>query len=100
MTETSDLVLAVEHDVTPERGALVLSVLDEANAEFGYPPVRQRYLATLRDSGGAVQGGISAQTTWGWLYIIALVVNAPWRRQGYGRRLLMLAEAWASTECS
>lgn len=41
---------------------------------------------------GQVAGGLIGETHWGWLYINLLFVKEELRGQGYGHRLLTLAE--------
>ncbi len=46
----------------------------------------------VREPGGAFAGGLYGRTYWGWFDLMYLWVAAPLRRQGYGARLLALAE--------
>jgi GNAT superfamily N-acetyltransferase len=46
----------------------------------------------LRDENGAVIGGLLGGTYWGWLHIDILWLDDSLRRQGYGSKLLALAE--------
>lgn len=46
----------------------------------------------LRDRAGAVRGGATGEVYWGWLFLERLVVDAPLRGQGWGRRLLRAVE--------
>jgi ribosomal protein S18 acetylase RimI-like enzyme len=46
----------------------------------------------LRDSQGAIVGGLYGATMWSWLMIDGLWVAPEQRRQGLGRRLLLASE--------
>jgi GNAT superfamily N-acetyltransferase len=58
-----------------------------------YTPVA----AVLRDSTGALCGGLLGATLWEWLQVDALWVHDSLRRRGYGSQLLRLAEAHAAS---
>ena len=47
----------------------------------------------LRDADGRLTGGLLGYTYWGWLYVEILWLAEPARGQGFGSRLLALAEA-------
>ena len=49
----------------------------------------------LREQGGGVAGGLYGATMWSWLMIDGLWVSGDLRGQGFGRRLLLAAEAIA-----
>ncbi|HEV2704959.1 MAG TPA: GNAT family N-acetyltransferase [Pyrinomonadaceae bacterium] len=49
----------------------------------------------LRDREGTVVGGLLGNAYWGWLYVDVLWVSEALRGRGYGRRLLLAAEAAA-----
>lgn len=49
----------------------------------------------LKTPGGEVLGGIIGATYWNWLYINLMWIHEDYRRQGYGAKLLELAEAEA-----
>ncbi len=55
----------------------------------------RRFGLALRDAEGRLLGGVSAVTSWGWLFIEAAWVDAALRSQGTGRRLMQRAEAQA-----
>jgi GNAT superfamily N-acetyltransferase len=60
-------------------------------ATVGAEDVRQ-VAFVLRDADGAIVGGLSGWTWGGCLEIGLLWIHKDWRRQGYGARLLQLAE--------
>lgn len=49
----------------------------------------------LRGNGEMISGGITASTFWGWLEVEHLWVDETLRGHGFGRRLLLAAEAEA-----
>ncbi len=56
----------------------------------------RKLTVVLRDRKGTLVGGLLGGTYWGYLYIEALWVAEPFRRKGYGTRLLRLAEEEAA----
>ena len=100
MTVAGNLTFSVEPDASLETQSTVRALLEDANTEFGYPRNGRQFIALLRDSTGAIQGGIKAHVFWEWLYIEAMVVTAPWRGRGYGQQLLSAAEDWGVQKCS
>lgn len=58
-----------------------------------HPPEPLDYF--LRDATGAIVGGLTADTYWSWLVIDTLWLREDLRGQGYGHRLLALAEGAA-----
>jgi GNAT superfamily N-acetyltransferase len=83
--ETGDAAGASEH---------ILGLLEASNAAVHFPRAQQQFCATLRGPGDVIEGGITASSFWGWLYIVAIAIEPSWRGRGYGRRLLAEAEAW------
>jgi GNAT superfamily N-acetyltransferase len=55
----------------------------------------QTLAVAVRDSVGAVSGGLWGHTSYGWLYVQLLVVPEALRGQGVGRQLMHMAEAEA-----
>ena len=49
----------------------------------------------LRDENDGIVGGLLGNAYWGWLYVDALWVSEPLRRQGYGEKLMAAAESAA-----
>lgn len=64
------------------------------DADVG-PSGRRALVVVLREDTGAVVGGLSGYTAWGWLYVQWLWLAEPARGQGWAGRLLALAEAEA-----
>lgn len=64
------------------------------DADVG-PSGRRALVVVLREDTGAVSGGLSGYTAWGWLYVQWLWLAEPARGQGWAGRLLALAEAEA-----
>ena len=77
----------------------ILALLEEANAESNYPREEKHFCATLRRADGMIQGGVTARSFWGWLYVVSIAITPSWRGHGYGRQLLAAAEAWG-LECA
>jgi GNAT superfamily N-acetyltransferase len=86
-------------DVTAAPLADDLAVIGDGLAAFNESDVglsgRLPLAVLLRDEAGAVRGGLSGYTAWGWLYIQWLFVAEPLRGQGMAGRLLAAAEAEA-----
>jgi GNAT superfamily N-acetyltransferase len=57
--------------------------------------LRQPLSVALRDAKGAIRGGLTGHTVWGWLVVELLWTAPPVRGSGQGRRLLAAAEAEA-----
>jgi GNAT superfamily N-acetyltransferase len=88
------LTLSIEPQAPVEMRETIGSLLGKANTNLGYPPHFEQLSAALRDSHATIQGGVVAESFWGWLHVSTLVVSAPWRGQGHGTRLLATAEGW------
>lgn len=69
--------------------------IHEYNRQIAGADGYQRLCYVLYAPDGSVAGGLIGATFWGWLYIDLLFVNETLHRQGYGRQLLVLAEAEA-----
>jgi GNAT superfamily N-acetyltransferase len=69
--------------------------LDEFNAAFAQPIAFRRLGVILRHDDGSVAGGLLGATYWGWLYVQTLWVEEAARGQGWGTKLLAMAEAEA-----
>lgn len=75
--------------------ALIGKGLAEYNAADVGPSGRVALAIVIRDEAGAIAGGLSAYTAWGWLYVQWLWLSEPLRGQGLAGNLLTMAEAEA-----
>ncbi|HEY0602644.1 MAG TPA: GNAT family N-acetyltransferase [Herpetosiphonaceae bacterium] len=55
----------------------------------------QPFAVFIRDDNNTIVGGLTGGTYWGWLYVELLWISEEARGQGYGERLLAMAEAKA-----
>lgn len=87
----------------PEPTLEVVDTADPADADFVHAGLRahneqfvaedwRRLYVFLRDAGGAIVGGLLGDTFWGWLAVHILWIDARYRGQGYGDRVLRAAE--------
>ncbi|MBN2556419.1 MAG: GNAT family N-acetyltransferase [Anaerolineales bacterium] len=94
--------LRVEHVETPEElewGAIGSGLRAYNTRQAGDDNYRHHcYLLKHQDEDEAIVGGVIGASYWGWLYIDLMWVREDLRGQGYGRRLLTLAEE-AALEC-
>lgn len=96
MAEPSAIDMDLTDHVDPADEALILAGLSTFNDTELLGPTDRRPLAVfLRNDAGAVIGGLVAHTARGWLYVRMLFVPDALRGQGYGSRLLQMAEAEA-----
>ena len=65
------------------------------NVEHAGPDNYRELALSARDPEGRLLGGLYGNTAWRWLFVDLLWVDAPFRRQGLGRRLLRAAESAA-----
>lgn len=88
---------SLEITATPAEAdlAAIGAGLSEFNAADVGPSGRLALAVVLRGPGGAVVGGISGYTAWGWLYVQWLWLAEPFRGQGWAGRMLGAAEAEA-----
>lgn len=86
-------------EITGSPNQLDLAFLLERLAAFNEgevgPSGKQALAVFLRDASGAIIGGVSGYTAWGWLYVQRLWVDAPQRGRGMAGRMLAAAEAEA-----
>ncbi len=72
-----------------------MAVLADANAQAGWPHLREGVVLRLQGDDGAVAGGLVGRIAWQWLYVQTLAVAPAMRGQGWGLRLMEAAEATA-----
>ncbi len=72
-----------------------LQGLDGYNTEKVGPINNRPLWLIIRDESGRVSGGLRGRTFWQWLFVEWLWIDAPYRRQGLGRKLLAQAEGIA-----
>jgi GNAT superfamily N-acetyltransferase len=76
----------------PDDVQVVREGLDAYNAVRGAPVDWKPLMLFLRDKQGAIVGGLTGGTYWGWLYIGRLWIRDDLRGQGYGSQILVEAE--------
>ncbi|WP_213991420.1 GNAT family N-acetyltransferase [Sodalis sp. dw_96] len=84
-----ELILSNVADESEEK--LILNALRRHNGLFS-PVDVQPLRITMKDPTGMMKGGLIAKTWWGGLDIIYLWVADEYRKKGYGRNLMMMAE--------
>ena len=89
MNLTVDTVLSAEDSEALGQGLTAFN-----KKAIGYDDYQPLFV-TLREEDGALLGGLTAETYWGWLYIDILWVSEKKRDQGLGSQLLRAAEAEA-----
>jgi ribosomal protein S18 acetylase RimI-like enzyme len=93
--DREDPVSIALFDDTENSGAKHVAASLAAEIVAGFAPRDELPLSIVASAGDAVVGGLNGSTHWGWCYIRQLWVQADWRRQGLGQRLLAEAEARA-----
>jgi ribosomal protein S18 acetylase RimI-like enzyme len=87
--------LSSEPDAPAEQRAQLSDAIDGWNmvvtGDHDYRPVA----IFLRDDDGSIRGGVTGGVWGTWLHVVALWVDEPLRGRGYGRSLLLAAEAEA-----
>lgn len=87
--------LSSEPDAPAEQVARILETIERWNMEVtgdhDYRPVA----IFLRDDDDTIRGGITGGVWGGWLHVVALWVDEPLRGRGFGRALVLAAEAEA-----
>jgi ribosomal protein S18 acetylase RimI-like enzyme len=85
--------LSSEPDAPQEQVAGILELIERWNmdvtGDHGYRPVA----IFLRDDLERIRGGVTGGVWGGWLHIVALWVDEPLRGRGFGRSLVLAAEA-------
>lgn len=91
----SNVEISVTATPSPDELATIGAGLTEFNESDVGPADRVVLAVLVRDGDGAVVGGISGYTAWGWLYVQWLWLADSERGKGLAARMLELAEAEA-----
>ena len=91
----SDVTLTVTATPSPDDLATIGEGLTAFNDADVGPSGRAPLAVVLRDAAGALVGGISGYTAWGWLYVQCLWLAEGSRGHGLAGRMLAAAEAEA-----
>jgi GNAT superfamily N-acetyltransferase len=73
----------------------ILSTLGSHNEQIAGPSGHQTLAVSLIDATGKPCGGLWGATAYGWLYTQLLAVPEAHRQQGWGKKLMLAAEAEA-----
>lgn len=92
------LTISIETGEAAAAAVRIMELLEESNTDLQHARNEKHFCATLRGADGTIEGGITARSFWGWLYIVALAIHPSLRGRGYGRSLLDAAEHWG-IEC-
>jgi GNAT superfamily N-acetyltransferase len=80
---------------TQEAQLAIFELLKEYNLAHGVSFEAEKFLIELRDSTGAMVGGATGDSRWGWLFVGGFAVGQAYRGQGWGRKLMAQVEALA-----
>jgi GNAT superfamily N-acetyltransferase len=86
-----ELVISNEEAADATRRELVANIIYDYNRSVARSDYRPLTLL-LKDTEGRVVGGLLGKTEWGWLHVGTLAIREEYRNQGYGTKLLALAE--------
>lgn len=88
--------MAIALSLTDRPTAAELAIIGEGLTSFNEadvgPAERQALAVLLRNDGGAIVGGLSGFTAWGWLYVQWLWLDEGQRGAGWAGRMLDAAE--------
>jgi GNAT superfamily N-acetyltransferase len=91
----TSVTLTVTADPSADDLTIVGQSLTDFNTQDVGPADRVPLAVLVRDETGAVRGGISGYTAWGWLYVQWLWLDAGLRGQGLAAQMLDAAETEA-----
>ena len=85
--------ISIEHEADPQDVAVVGQGLSAFNQlHTGIPGPFEKLHLFVRDEDGTIRGGLLGGTYWGWLYVSILWLHEDLRGQGFGSRLMSMAE--------
>jgi GNAT superfamily N-acetyltransferase len=87
--------IQLEETPNPEDVHFVNNALYEYNRRHVPEDDYTRLCIFIRDEAQTIVGGLLGETYWGWLHVAILWIDDSLRGQGYGSRLLAMAEAEA-----
>ena len=82
---------SIEYTDKPEWG-IIGGGISEFNKDQAGDDNGQNLCFVLKSGNGDVVGGVIGATFWDWLYVDLMWIKEDLRLQGYGHRLLMMAE--------
>ncbi|HAZ46525.1 MAG TPA: N-acetyltransferase [Cyanobacteria bacterium UBA11369] len=91
----TDLTIKVEENPTQEDIRTFIRNLVDYNASQVGEDISYQLAIFIRDSDGKIVGGLVGETYWEWMFVSQLWVSEALRGQGYGRELMLKAEAEA-----
>ena len=89
---TNNFSLRLESSSTPTDEKFISDRLAEFNAQKAEPDNHQPLNIFLRDEQDQLIGGLLGGTYWGWLVIEILWIADEVRGQGYGQKMVQMAE--------
>ena len=87
--------MALRVDLTDQPASADVARVRQGLGDFNSPYVAddfRRLTLFLRDGDDGIVGGLLGSTEWRWLHVDILWIDAALRGQGYGSRLLAMAE--------
>jgi GNAT superfamily N-acetyltransferase len=86
-----EVLLEVLDAADPTDVDFIFDGLRQYNEQF-HPIDHRSLYVFIRDEAGVLVGGLLGDTYWGWLSINIVWIEERYRGQGYGQRLLAVAE--------
>jgi GNAT superfamily N-acetyltransferase len=90
-----NIQLVLTHQPTPEQIKQLWDGLRGNNLLYVPPPNHTPLVITVCDEEGNILGGLEGGTSWNWLHVDNLWLREGLRGQGYGVKLMQMAEAEA-----
>jgi GNAT superfamily N-acetyltransferase len=88
----STLTISMEEKPSIEDTTFVRYGLRDYNNLFATDDGYQPLTLFLRREDGSIAGGLLGEVYWGWLHISILWISEEFRGQGYGKRIMEMAE--------